>query len=348
MLMLKTIDAHAGGEPLRLVVDGFPAPRGQTMVDKREWARRHADRLRRALMLEPRGHADLCGSVLTEPVSPGSHAGILFMDNDGYGDLSGHGIIAAATIVLERRLLMPGGDGATIVFDTTAGAIRARAVFENAGGVEEPRRAGMTGAPDVRVERVAVTNAPSFVLHGGLAVAFGGRKIRADIAFGGAFHAIVDAEAVGVPIDAAHIPELRKAGHEISRAVEAMVDVAHPIEPRVHGIYGTVFTGPPHEEGHADLRTVGVFAKRSVNRSAPGTGASAIMAVLDAIGLLAPDRAFVCEGLVGTRLAGRVAGRTAVAEHSAVVPEIEGSAWITGEHTFYVHESDALGSGFRL
>src|SRR5207249_6473734 len=127
MLRLKTIDAHAAGEPLRLIVDGFPAPRGKTMLEKREWVKRHADALRRALMLEPRGHADMYGAVLTEPVSPGSHAGVLFMHNEGYSTMCGHGIVAVTTIALERGLLVPGGDEATVVYDAPAGTIRARA-----------------------------------------------------------------------------------------------------------------------------------------------------------------------------------------------------------------------------
>src|SRR4051812_23005202 len=140
MIRLKTIDAHAAGEPLRLIVDGFPSPRGKTMLDKREWVRTHADHLRRALMLEPRGHADMYGAILTEPVSPGSHAGVLFMHNEGYSTMCGHGIIAVTTIALERGLILPGpaapdpaeqtvagGDGASIVYDAPAGTIRARA-----------------------------------------------------------------------------------------------------------------------------------------------------------------------------------------------------------------------------
>ena len=108
--MIRTIDAHAAGGPLRLVVDGFPSPRGRTMLEKRDWLARHADQWRRALMLEPRGHADMCGALLTEPVSPGSHAGVLFMHNDGYATMSGHGIVAVTTIALERGLIVPGGD----------------------------------------------------------------------------------------------------------------------------------------------------------------------------------------------------------------------------------------------
>ena len=234
MLTLKTIDAHAAGEPLRLIVDGFPSPRGKTMLDKREWVRRHADHLRRALMLEPRGHADMYGAILTEPVLPGSHAGVLFMHNEGYSTMCGHGIIAVTTVALERGLIMPGPSDATtgeadartasVVYDAPAGTIRARARWA----------AGAGGAGGVgRVESVAFVNVPSFVLHGGLTVKLASRQIRADVAFGGAFYAIVDCEAVGLPIDAQHLPELRRAGMEIKDAIESVHDIARSEERRV-------------------------------------------------------------------------------------------------------------------
>src|SRR5258708_25349799 len=161
MLTVKTIDAHAAGEPLRLIVDGFPSPRGKTMLDKREWVRAHADHLRRALMLEPRGHADMYGAILTEPVTPESHAGVLFMHNEGYSTMCGHGIIAVTTIALERGLIMPGPavpapadpmgpgpvapkaagraeaeDGTSVTYDSPAGTIRARARFQSAASGE--------------------------------------------------------------------------------------------------------------------------------------------------------------------------------------------------------------------
>jgi trans-L-3-hydroxyproline dehydratase len=126
---IQTVDAHAAGEPLRLIVDGFPAPQGRTMLDKREWVTGRQDHLRCALMLEPRGHADMYGAILPEAVLPGSHAGLLFMHNAGYSTMCGHGVIAVTTIALERGLLMPGGDGRTIVYDTPAGTIRASATL---------------------------------------------------------------------------------------------------------------------------------------------------------------------------------------------------------------------------
>src|SRR3954451_18082481 len=150
MLRLNTIDAHAAGEPLRLIVDGFPSPRGKTMLAKREWVRTHADHLRRALMLEPRGHADMYGAILTEPVSPGSHAGVLFMHNEGYSTMCGHGIIAVTTMAIERGLITTGAaadEAPAIVFDAPAGTIRAKARLAPFGA----GRAGEAG----KVESVA-------------------------------------------------------------------------------------------------------------------------------------------------------------------------------------------------
>jgi proline racemase len=185
------------------------------------------------------------------------------------------------------------------------------------------------------------------VLHGGLTVKLASRTIRADVAFGGAFYAIVDSEAVGVPIDIAHLPELRRVGMEIKSAIESAVTIAHPLEPGLRGIYGTIFTGPASDD-RADLKNVTIFADAEVDRSPCGTGTCAVMAVIDAMGLLDDGKAFVHESLIGTRFQGRVTSRTIVGEHQAIVPSIEGSAWITGEHTFIVDDADPLKNGFRI
>ena len=335
-MIIRTIDAHAAGGPLRLVVDGFPSPRGKTMLEKREWASQHADHLRRALILEPRGHIDMCGAVLTEPASPGAHAGVLFFHNGGYSSMSGHGVIAVTTIVIEHSLVMPGGDGTTIVFDTPAGTVRAVATIEAVPSGSERR---------ARVERVTFSNVPAFVLHAGVPVQLGARHLRADVAFGGAFYAIVDAETAGLAIDMAHVPELRRAGLAIREALERTVAIVHPTQG-VSALDGTIFTGPPHDTG-ADLRNAVVFADGAVDRSPGGTGTSAVMAVIDAMGLLDEDRLFVHESLLGTRFTGRISGRTALGDYPAIVTDIEGSAWVTGEHTFVLDERDPLKHGFK-
>jgi proline racemase len=333
---LRTIDAHAAGEPLRLIVEGFPAVDGATMLDKREWVRTHCDDLRQALMLEPRGHADMYGAILTEPERNGSDAGVLFMHNEGYSTMCGHGVIAATTIALERGLLTLRPGQTEILLDSPAGCIRAR-----------PACSGLAGAglPE-RVERVAFTNVPSFVLAAGVPVALGSRQLLVDVAFGGAFYAVVDVESAGLAIDPRRLPELRRVGTAIKEAVEAHVKIVHPLDSGLHGLYGTIFTGPATST--ADLRNVTVFADAEVDRSPCGTGTSAVMAVLAAMGLLQSGATFTHESIVSTIFRGRIVEETSVGEHPAIVPEIEGSAWITGEHTFVIDDRDPLRGGFRL
>jgi proline racemase len=309
------------------------------MLQKREWMRRHADHLRRALMLEPRGHADMYGALLTEPVSPGSHAGVLFMHNEGYSTMCGHGVIAVTTIALERGLIAGTGigsdpGGAALVLDTPAGTIHARA-----------RIVGTAAQP--RVDSVAFVNVPSFVYSAGHPVKIGARELRVDVAFGGAFYAIVDTEAIGIPLEISRLPELRRVATDIKAALEASSTVSHPAEPGLTGLYGVIFTGPPHDP-EAHLRNLTVFADAEVDRSPCGTGTAAVMAVLDAMGLLPPGDAFVHESVIGTLFRGRVTRRTEVGELPAIVPEIEGSAWITGEHVFQINDDDPLKEGFRI
>jgi proline racemase/trans-L-3-hydroxyproline dehydratase len=337
-LLLRTIDAHTAGEPLRLIVDGWPAPEGRTMLERRAWAREHQDHLRRALMFEPRGHNDMYGALLTEPERPDSDAGVLFMHNEGFSTMCGHGIIAVTTMAFERGLIRRAEDEdageRALVLDAPAGQIRARASLV--------RRQGHP-----RVARVSFVNVPSFVLASAVAVPLGTKQVSADVAFGGAFYAIVDAEAAGVPMLGAHLDQIRRTGMAIKRAVEQAIKVVHPDEPGLAGIYGTIFTGPPSRDD-AHLRNVTVFADGEVDRSPCGTGTCAVLAVLDAMGLADPEGAFVHESLIGTTFSARIVSRAEVGGQPAIVPELAGEAWITGDHAFRIDPQDPLGSGFRL
>ena len=334
---IRTIDAHAAGEPLRLVTEGFPTPAGASMLDKRAWVREHCDWLRTALMHEPRGHADMYGAVLTEPCSDGAHAGVLFMHNEGYSTMCGHGVVAVCTIALERGLIGVPGEPPVVALESPAGLVRARAARA------APTRDDPTPS---RVSAVAFENVPSFVYRAGLPVAANDRTVPVDVAFGGAFYAIVDSEAVGIPLRRESLAALRRAGMDIARGVERGLKVSHPLNGGLEGVYGTIFTGMA--EGGADLRNVTIFADHQVDRSPCGTGTAAVMAVLDAMGLLDADRPFAHESLAGTLFHGRLLRRTTVGDFEAIVPEIEGSAWITGEHTFLIDDADPLRHGFLL
>jgi proline racemase len=334
MITIRTIDSHTAGEPLRLIVEGFPHVEGATMLERREWIKANHDGLRTALMLEPRGHADMYGALLTEPERDNSDAGVLFMHNEGYSTMCGHGVIAVVTIAIERGLIVPRAGPGEIVLDSPAGPIRAKARTRVDGGA-------------TRVESVSFVNVPSFILHAGVPVTVAGRDLRVDVAFGGAFYAIVDAESSGIPIVRERLPDLRRVGMAIKEAIEAKLRIVHPTEAGLHGIYGTIFTGPPSSDA-AHLRNVTIFADAEVDRSPCGTGTCAVMAVLSAMELLQPEHQFVHESLIGTRFLGRIVGETMVADVPAIIPEIEGEAYITGESTFLLDDRDPLRFGFRV
>jgi proline racemase len=299
------------------------------MAEKRGWLRRHGEPLRRGLMLEPRGHAGMHGALLTEPVTPRAHAGILFMNAAGFPLLSGEGVIAAATIALNNKLIESASE--ELILDTPAGLVRAR-----------PRL-----APDLpRVASVELTGVPSFVFSAGVPLQLGTRAIRVDIAFGGEFYAIADSESVGIPVDQAHAPQLVRMGREIAQAIESSTRVVHPLEKAWKGIGGTIFTAPPRIA--ADLRSATILDGAVLRRSPGVTGTCALLAVLDAMGLLSGDQTFTHEGLLGTTLQARVVSRQASDEIPFVVPLVEGSAWMTGRHEFDVEEGDSLKEGFGV
>ena len=311
------------------------------MREKTEWMARRADEVRQTLMREPRGHRDMIGAMLTEPVGSGSHAGVLFMNANGYAPMSGHGVIGVTAIAHARTLIVtagaarPAGVDGSMVFDTVAGAIQ---VQSWPGGAP---------ASDVEGRTVRFTNVPSFVLRGGLPISVGSRTIRVDVAYGGVFYAIVDAEAVGLGIDGRHLTSLGRMASDIMARVEAAMVVAHPLDPAMRGLGGVLFTGPATDT-RAQLRSVSILAGGSAGRSASGTGLSAVMAVLDAMGLLPEDGEVEQEGVSGARFKGTLAGRAQVGDHPAIVPHVEGSAWITGEHQFFADPTDPFGHGFSL
>lgn len=305
------------------------------MARKREWLRTHADAIRRALVLEPRGHADMVAAVLTAPVSPQAHAGLLFMDGSGYPALSGHGIIAAAAIAVARNLLVVSDaeTGVRLAFDTPAGVVPA---LIRADGQLDDRR----------IHSVVFTNVPSFVHTAAHSVRLNTRELRVDVAFGGLFYAIVDTEAVGIPLRAERLNDLRKLATDLQAALNRASEFAHPVDPDASGISGVVFTGPPSDP-EAHLRSA-VVTGTVVDRSPGGVATAAVMAVLDAMGLLADDRHFVHESVTGALFRGRAARRTVVGEVPALVAEIEGNAWITGEHVFLLDEDDPFREGLRI
>jgi proline racemase len=266
-IRIVTVDAHTGGEPFRVVCSGFPALEGETILERRRFAHEHLDHLRTALMWEPRGHADMYGCLVTRPVTAGADVGVLFMHNEGYSTMCGHGIIALVTVALETGMFPMEEPQTTLRIDTPAGLVTARAFVQ--GG---------------HVQRVAFHNVPAFVVELDAEVTIPGLgAIRYDLAFGGAFYAYVEAQSLGLHCRPEDYRALIERGMQIKRAVIAARPIQHPFEDDLGFLYGTIFTGPPEEAAHHS-RNVCVFAEGEVDRSPTGTGVSGRVAIHHARG----------------------------------------------------------------
>jgi trans-L-3-hydroxyproline dehydratase len=327
--VIRTVDAHAEGEPLRVVFDGVPTLEGRTQLERRRFAKENADALRTALMWEPRGHADMYGCILTPPASPTADFGVLFLHNEGYSTMCGHGIIAVTTVVLETGLLPMQEPETVLRIDTPAGLVTARAEVR-----------------DARVASVAFENVLSFVsqLDAWVDVPSLGR-VPYDLAFGGAFYAYVNADELGLRLDAGNARALIEAGMAIKQAVMQSRTIEHPTDPDLGFLYGTIFVGKPQQpDSHS--RNVCVFAEGEVDRSPTGTGVSGRLAIHYARGEIAIGQPIHIESIIGTRFRGRVLDASTLAGHPAIVPEVQGRAFLTGRHEFSLDPADPLVHGF--
>src|ERR671920_1153298 len=230
--VISTIDAHAAGEPLRIITAGLPPLPGATVLERRRYMAEHYDHIRRTLLFEPRGHADMYGAVLTPPVTPGADFGVLFLTNEGYSTMCGHGVIALTTVLLETGMIPRLKPRTEVVYDSPAGLIRAEAAVDND-----------------RVTSVAFRNVPAFRYAVGLDLSTSVGEVRADVSYGGAFYALVDAADLGLEVLPENAGALTRLGMEIKRAVGREIEVVHPDEPELRGIYGTIVSEPARTAG---------------------------------------------------------------------------------------------------
>ncbi|WP_440989988.1 proline racemase family protein [Haloarchaeobius baliensis] len=330
---VETLDAHTGGEPLRIVLDGLPDLEGETLLEKRRYLREELDDYRRMLMHEPRGHADMYGAVLTEPTDERADVGVLFTHNEGYSTMCGHGIVALGVAFVEAGPCDPGDE---VVFETPAGLVTAT----TAGAT------GSAGRP--RVEHVAFENVPSFVYARDRTVDVPGvGEVGYDVAFGGAFYAYVDAADAGVGLGTGDASQLVDVGRRIKRAVADDLAIDHPTEADLSFLYGTIFVDDD-PGSDADSRNVCVFADGEVDRCPTGTGVSGRLALLAADDRVAPGERFTVESIVDSRFTGWYDEETEFEGYDAVVPKVRGSAHITGRNTFVVDPDDPFPDGFFL
>jgi len=322
---ITTIDMHTGGEPLRVIVDGLPPIAGNSVLEKRRYFREHYDHLRRGLMWEPRGHADMYGAVITP--SADADCDVFFLHNEGYSTMCGHAIIALTKLAVETKLVSKN----EITINVPAGRIHARAIVR-----------------DGRVVETSFRNVPSFLyLRDQQLDVDGIGRVQFDIAYGGAFYAFVNAEEVGLKLVPEDLNRLIDYGRRIKRAVMSQFSITHPLEADLSFLYGTIFTGPAVNASHHS-RNVCIFADGEVDRSATGSGVSARAALHFAKGELALNEPVTIESVVGSTMSVKVVEVTKFGPHDAVIPEVSGTASIIGRNEFYFDPEDPFREGFIL
>lgn len=334
-LKIEAIDAHVCGQPLRLIVRGYPAPRGVTMIERCSYAIEHLDHLRGSLLLEPRGHADMYACLLTPPQRVDSDYGALFLHRSGICPMSAHGVIAAATLCIEAGIVAAKAPETLVKFDTPAGLIRAYASIEES-----------------RVRRVYFENVPSFVVaqQQEVMVPEVGR-VTYDVAYGGEFYAYVDARQLNLSLTPENFSELAALGTTIAAALESSCPVAHPVHPALSILSGVVISEeiPRRRDVVANIRQVCVFTDGSVDRSPSGTALSGRLALMHARHEVDMGQPWIAEGILGGSLTGKaVREGITQGEFPAIITEIQGSAQLTGIHSFFIDPEDSLKEGFLI
>ena len=324
------VDSHTLGEFTRIVLSGFPEIEGDTMMERKNFLVNHCDDYRTALMLEPRGHHDMFGAIITEPISPEADLGVIFMDTGGYLNMCGHGTIGTATVAVETGLVPVTEPYTEVVLEAPAGIIRTKVKVENGKAVE-----------------VTLTNVPAFLYKDNLTVEVDGVTIPYCISFGGSFFALVDASKLGYNIGPAAVPALQKLGMKMLEKINQEVKVQHPTLD-ITTVDLVEFYGPTPNPENADMRNVVIFGEAQADRSPCGTGTSAKLATLYAWDEIKVGEEFRYESFTGSVFRGVIKEETTIADYKAVIPQITGSAYITGLGTYVIDPTDPLKYGFSI
>lgn len=329
---IDTVDMHTGGEPLRVVLRGFPKLEGNSILDFRRDCIDNYDQLRKFLMFEPRGHADMYGCVLTPPNDEDGDFGVVFMHNEGYSTMCGHAIIALSTLAAEMNWIDIQEGENILTIDAPCGRIRSYV------SIKQKKVTGVRfeGVPSFVVGLDKVVNVPDL------------GTVIYDLAYGGAFYAYVDLEKNQLDIDLEpdNYEKLVQYGRMIKRAVIKVDDeIVHPFEKDLSFLYGTIFTKTSDKPG-IDSRNVCVFADGEVDRCPTGSGVSGRMAIHRARRELEIGNRMTIESITSSTFKAAVLQEVDFGPFKAVIPEVEGRAFITGFHTFVLDPDDPVKTGF--
>lgn len=324
------IDGHTCGGPVRLVTGGAPALEGATMSERRGYFVAHHDRVRTALMFEPRGHDAMSGAILYPPLREDCDIGVVFIETTGCLPMCGHGTIGTTTMVLEHGLAEPREEG-RLHIDAPAGRV-----------VAEYKRDGRY------IDSVRIHNVASYLAHEGVRVdcpELG--ELVMDVAYGGNFYAIIEKQPNYAGLDDLSVGQIQQFSPVIRDRLNEMLELVHPEDPAIRGLRHVMWTGAARD-ARAHARNAVFYGERGIDRSPCGTGTSARMAQLVARGDLAVGADFIHESIIGSLFEGRVEAAAQVGNYAAIEPSISGWARVTGHNTIFVDERDPYAHGFQV
>ena len=340
---VRAVDAHAGGEPGRVIVSGVPDVPGATMFDKMVYVRDHHDDLRKRMLREPRGYPAANCNLLLPPTLPEADAGFVIMEQTEYPPMSGTNTICVTTVLIETGIVEGIEPVTELALETPAGLIRVTA-----------------DVTDGKVTRVTFRNVPAFAVHLDATVEVPELgRVTVDVAWGGMFYVIAEASQVGLRLEPEEGRGIVRIGEMVKAAAREQLPATHPENPVIEGVTISQLWGPARDPDASRRNAVVVSTGTldwsrpetwtgAIDRSPCGTGTCAAMAVLHAKGELGMDADFVHEGILGTRFVGRLVEETTVGDFPAVVPTLSGQAWITGSAEYVLDETDPFPEGFTL
>ena len=328
--VFTTIDTHTGGNPTRTLISGLPELIGATMSEKMLHMQKEYDWIRKLLMNEPRGHDVMSGALLTDPCHPEADIGVIYIETGGYLPMCGHDTIGVCTALVEAGLIPVQEPVTSIKLDTPAGLVEVEIKVENG-----------------KAKEVSFCNVPAFLLKSVSVDVEGIGIVDVDIAYGGNFYGIIDAQSVGLELTPENASKIIEIGIKIRNTINEKTDIVHPQYPFIRGLtHIEFFTEPTHEE--ADVKNTVIVPPGGIDRSPCGTGTSAKLSVLYSKKEIGIDEEFVHESIVGSLFRGRVLRTIDVQGLEAVITRITGSAWLMGMHRFFYNEEDPLKEGFLL
>jgi proline racemase len=341
--MLQAVDAHACGEPGRVIVGGVLDVPGATMFEKMAYLQTHADGLRKRMLREPRGYPAANCNLILPPTHPEADAGFVIMEQTEYPGMSGTNTICVTTVLLETGMLPMREPITELTLEAPAGLIRVRADCSHG-----------------KVQRVTFQNVPAFAVYLDRVIdvpQLG--RVTVDVAYGGMFYVIADATAFGLRLTPEEGRDIVRISEMIKAAAQEQLPVVHPEQPGFAGVSITQLSGPPSRSDAHLKNTVTVSTGKldwnrpatwtgAIDRSPCGTGTCAKMASLYAKGRLGLDEDFRHEGILGTLFTGRLIGETKIGEYRAVIPTLSGQAWITGFANYVIDPEDPFPEGFTV